>query len=203
MTTSHRIRAVLLMPAVALAMTGALSACGSSTTTTSSTPSATGATSAATTMAPKPTGQAGQLTVTDPWVKAVDTGMTGAFLIVKNTGSAEVHIVSASSPASPMMELHETVMDSSGSMKMQEKKGGFILKAGETHEFKPGSDHIMFMGVSSPLKSGTTATFTLKFADGSTLPVKAEVRTFTGAKETYVPGATTGSNPMATMTSHG
>ena len=203
MTTSHRIRAVLLMPAVALAMTGALSACGSSTTTTSSTPSATGATSAATTMAPKPTGQAGQLTVTDPWVKAVDTGMTGAFLIVKNTGTAEVHIVSASSPASPMMELHETVMDSSGSMKMQEKKGGFILKAGETHEFKPGSDHIMFMGVSSPLKSGTTATFTLKFADGSTLPVKAEVRTFSGAKETYVPGATTGSNPMATMTSHG
>ena len=203
MTTSHRIRAVLLMPAVALAMTGALSACGSSTTTTSSTPSATGATSAATTMAPKPTGQAGQLTVTDPWVKAVDTGMTGAFLILKNTGSAEVHIVSASSPASPMMELHETVMDSSGSMKMQEKKGGFILKAGETHEFKPGSDHIMFMGVSSPLKSGTTATFTLKFADGSTLPVKAEVRTFSGAKETYVPGATTGSNPMATMTSHG
>ena len=203
MTTSHRIRAVLLMPAVALAMTGALSACGSSTTTTSSTPSATGATSAATTMAPKPTGQAGQLTVTDPWVKAVDTGMTGAFLIVKNTGSAEVHIVSASSPASPMMELHETVMDSSGSMKMQEKKGGFILKAGETHEFKPGSDHIMFMGVSSPLKSGTTTTFTLKFADGSTLPVKAEVRTFSGAKETYVPGATTGSNPMATMTSHG
>ncbi|MBK8867848.1 MAG: copper chaperone PCu(A)C [Actinomycetales bacterium] len=191
------------MPAVALAMTGALSACGSSTTTTSSTPSATGATSAATTMAPKPTGQAGQLTVTDPWVKAVDTGMTGAFLIVKNTGTAEVHIVSASSPASPMMELHETVMDSSGSMKMQEKKGGFILKAGETHEFKPGSDHIMFMGVSSPLKSGTTATFTLKFADGSTLPVKAEVRTFSGAKETYVPGATTGSNPMATMTSHG
>ncbi|MBP8880048.1 MAG: copper chaperone PCu(A)C [Dermatophilaceae bacterium] len=203
MTTSHRIRAVLLMPAVALAMTGALSACGSSTTTTSSTPSATGATSAATSLAPKPTGQAGQLTVTDPWVKAVDTGMTGAFLIVKNTGTAEVHIVSASSPASPMMELHETVMDSSGSMKMQEKKGGFILKAGETHEFKPGSDHIMFMGVSSPLKSGTTATFTLKFADGSTLPVKAEVRTFSGAKETYVPGATTGSNPMATMTSHG
>ena len=131
------------------------------------------------------------------------TGMTGAVLIVKNTGSAEVHIVSASSPASPMMELHETVMDSSGSMKMQEKKGGFILKAGETHEFKPGSDHIMFMGVSSPLKSGTTTTFTLKFADGSTLPVKAEVRTFSGAKETYVPGATTGSNPMATMTSHG
>ena len=203
MTTSHRIRAVLLMPAVALAMTGALSACGSATTSTSSTPAATGATSAATSMAPKPTGQAGQLTVTDPWVKAVDTGMTGAFLIVKNTGSAEVHIVSAASPASAMMELHETVMDSSGSMKMQEKKGGFILKAGETHEFKPGSDHIMFMGVSSPLKSGTTATFTLKFADGSTLPVKAEVRTFSGAKETYVPGATTGSNPMATMTSHG
>ena len=203
MTTSHRIRAVLLMPAVALAMTGALSACGSSTTTTSSTPSATGATSAATTMAPKPTGQAGQLTVTDPWVKAVDTGMTGAFFVLKNTGSTPIHLLSASSPISPMVQMHETVMGTGGAMAMQEKQGGFTIPAGGSHEFKAGGDHVMFMGVSTAVKSGTTVTFTLAFEDGSTLPVTAEVRTFTGAKETYVPGATTGSNSMPGMTGSG
>ena len=202
MTISHRIRAVLLVPAVALAASGALSACSSSTTTAASAAS-TAAKTAATTSVAKATGQAGQLTAPDPWVKAADTGMTGAFMIVKNSGTTDLQIVSASSPASSMMQLHETVMDAGGAMKMQEKSGGFSIKAGATHEFKPGGDHIMFMGLGSPLKSGTTTVITLKFADGSTLPVTAEVRTFSGAKETYVPGATTGSNPMATMTSHG
>ncbi|HOF63955.1 MAG TPA: copper chaperone PCu(A)C [Dermatophilaceae bacterium] len=202
MTISHRIRAVLLVPAVALAASGALSACGSSTATSAASTAATAVKTTGTSAA-KATGQAGQLTVTDPWVKAADTGMTGAFMVVKNSGTTDLQIVSASSPASSMMQLHETVMDAGGAMKMQEKSGGFSIKAGATHEFKPGGDHIMFMGLGSPLKSGTTTVITLKFADGSTLPVTAEVRTFSGAKETYVPGATTGSNPMATMTSHG
>lgn len=202
MTISHRIRAVLLVPAVALAASGALSACGSSTATSAASTAAT-AVKMTGTSAAKATGQAGQLTVTDPWVKAADTGMTGAFMVVKNSGTTDLQIVSASSPASSMMQLHETVMDAGGAMKMQEKSGGFSIKAGATHEFKPGGDHIMFMGLGSPLKSGTTTVITLKFADGSTLPVTAEVRTFSGAKETYGPGATTGSNPMATMTSHG
>ena len=201
MTLSHRIRAVLLVPAVALAASGALSACSSSTSTPAA--SATGAKTTAATSAAKATGQAGQLMVTDPWVKAADTGMTGAFMSVKNSGTTDLQVVSATSPVSSMMELHETVMDSSGSMKMQEKSGGFTIKAGASHEFKPGGDHVMFMGLSAPLKPGTTTVVTLKFADGSTLPVTAEVRTYAGAKETYVPGATTGSNPMSTMNSHG
>jgi len=85
-------------------------------------------------------------------------------------------------------------------MAMQEKPGGFTIPAGGSHEFKAGGDHVMFMGVSAAVKSGTTVTFTLAFEDGSTLPVTAEVRTFTGAKETYVPGATTGTNSMPGMT---
>jgi copper(I)-binding protein len=187
------IRAVTAL--AALALTLGLGACGGSTATTSTT---TPAASAA-----KGTGQAASVTISNPWVKAVDTGMTGAFFLLKNTGSAPVHVVSASSSVSPKMELHETVMGSGGAMQMQEKKGGFTIAAGGSHEFKPGSDHVMFMGVNAPVKSGTTLTFTLAFEDGSTLPITAEVRTFTGAKETYVPGATTGSHSMPGMTGSG
>lgn len=179
----------------ALALTLGLGACGGSTTTTSTTtPAATAA---------KASGQAASVTVSDPWVKAVDTGMTGAFFVLKNTGSSPVHLVSAKSTISPMMQLHETVMGTGGTMAMQEKPGGFTIPAGGSHEFKPGGDHVMFMGITAPVKSGTTVTFTLAFEDGSTLPVTAEVRTFTGAKETYVPGATTGSNSMPGMTGSG
>ena len=190
---TNMIRAVTA--SAALALTLGLGACGGSTTTTSTTtPAATAA---------KANGQAASVTVSDPWVKAVDTGMTGAFFVLKNTGSSPVHLVSAKSAISPMMQLHETVMGTGGTMAMQEKPGGFTIPAGGSHEFKPGGDHVMFMGISAPVKSGTTVTFTLAFEDGSTLPVTAEVRTFTGAKETYVPGATTGSNSMPGMTGSG
>ena len=190
---TNMIRAVTA--SAALALTLGLGACGGSTTTTSTTtPAATAA---------KASGQAASVTVSDPWVKAVDTGMTGAFFVLKNTGSSPVHLVSAKSTISPMMQLHETVMGTGGTMAMQEKPGGFTIPAGGSHEFKPGSDHVMFMGITAPVKSGTTVTFTLAFEDGSTLPVTAEVRTFTGAKETYVPGATTGSNSMPGMTGSG
>ncbi len=190
---TNMIRAVTA--SAALALTLGLGACGGSATTTSTTtPAATAA---------KASGQAASVTVSDPWVKAVDTGMTGAFFVLKNTGSSPVHLVSAKSTISPMMQLHETVMGTGGTMAMQEKPGGFTIPAGGSHEFKPGSDHVMFMGISAPVKSGTTVTFTLAFEDGSTLPVTAEVRTFTGAKETYVPGATTGSNSMPGMTGSG
>ena len=190
---TNTIRAVTA--SAALALTLGLGACGGSTTTTSTTtPAATAA---------KASGQAASVTVSDPWVKAVDTGMTGAFFVLKNTGSSPVHLVSAKSTISPMMQLHETVMGTGGTMAMQEKPGGFTIPAGGSHEFKPGGDHVMFMGITAPVKSGTTVTFTLAFEDGSTLPVTAEVRTFTGAKETYVPGATTGSNSMPGMTGSG
>lgn len=190
---TNMIRAVTA--SAALALTLGLGACGGSTTTTSTTtPAATAA---------KASGQAASVTVSDPWVKAVDTGMTGAFFVLKNTGSSPVHLVSAKSTISPMMQLHETVMGTGGTMAMQEKPGGFTIPAGGSHEFKPGGDHVMFMGITAPVKSGTTVTFTLAFEDGSTLPVTAEVRTFTGAKETYVPGATTGSNSMPGMTGSG
>lgn len=182
--------------AAAVLAAGLLGGCGTSTSTPSTTA---GATSAA-----KATGQAAALTVTDPWVKAADSGMTGGFGLLKNTGTTELTIVSATSPAAARMELHETVPDGSGGTMMRAKQGGFVVPAGATAELKPGGNHVMFLGLTAPLKSGTTATYTLTMGDGTTLAVSAPVRTFSGAQESYAPNATTGTGmtPGATS-SHG
>lgn len=196
MTNTLSVRTRMLPVAAGVLAMALLGAC-SSTSTPAATPTgtATGVTGGATA---KATGQAAALSVSDAWVKAADTGMTGAFMVLKNTGSADIHIVSASSDAATKMELHETVMSTGGAMQMQEKKGGFVVKSGATLTFKPGSDHVMFMGLTRALKSGTTVTLALKLEDGSTLPITAQVRTFSAANETYVPGATTGTNGMPT-----
>lgn len=210
--SNHTVRLRLLPVAAGVLATALLGACStgstSSTTSTSSSVAVTtgttkaGAGASGTATA---TGQAAALVVSDAWAKAAETGMTGAFMVLKNTGTADLHIVSATSDAATKMELHETVMSSGGSMQMQEKKGGFVIKAGATLTFKPGSDHVMFLGLTRALKSGTTVVITLTLEDGSTRQVVAEVRTFAAANETYVPGATTGTNsmPTAPATSHG
>jgi copper(I)-binding protein len=171
-----------------------LGACGSTTSTASSTsaPASTGATASATL-----TGAAATTHLREPWVKAVDSGMTAMFGTLENTGSTDVNLVSVTTPASTMVQLHETVGDGAGGTKMQEKSGGFVVKAGQEFVLKPGGNHLMFMGITGPLKAGTTVTVVLTFSDGSTLPVTAEVRTFSAAQESYAPGATTGTGGMS------
>lgn len=183
-----------LLPAAAALL--ALAACG----TTDTSGAATSTTGTAGASAAAGTGQCGKLTTSDAWVKAADTGMTGGFASLRNTGSTAAHIVSATSPASAMMELHETVASPQGGTMMRAKEGGFTIEPGGTLSLAPGGNHIMFMKLTGPLQSGTTTSWTLACQDGSTLAVTAQVRTFTGAKETYVPGATTGTGSMPGMT---
>jgi hypothetical protein len=137
---------------------------------------------------PQPQG----LTITDPWVKAADTGMTAAFGILENPTGTDVRIVSASSDAAATVELHEMAMGDDGTMVMRPKEGGILVEAGSSHELAPGGDHIMLMGVTEPIEPGDEVTLTLTAEDGSTLEVTAPARTFSGADENYEGGAGTG-----------
>ncbi|SNY54670.1 copper chaperone PCu(A)C [Paractinoplanes atraurantiacus] len=127
------------------------------------------------------------LTVKDPWVKAVDSGMTAAFGTLVNTTSADVTVVSAATSVSPM-ELHEMAMDN-GKMVMRPKEGGFLIKAGGTHELSPGGDHLMLMKPSAAIKPGDELTFTLTLADGGKVEFSAVAKPFAGAQESYAPSA--------------
>ncbi|MEU4236038.1 copper chaperone PCu(A)C [Actinoplanes sp. NPDC026619] len=128
---------------------------------------------------------AAELTVKDPWVKAVDSGMTAAFGTLVNNTAADVTVVSAASPASPM-ELHEMAMQD-GAMVMRPKEGGFVIKAGGTHELSPGGDHLMLMQPSAPIKPGDELRFTLTLGDGGTVSFSAVAKPFAGAGESYAP----------------
>ncbi|MEO2132071.1 MAG: copper chaperone PCu(A)C [Microbacterium sp.] len=132
--------------------------------------------------------EADSVTITDAWVKAADSGMSAAFGELENSGDTDATIVSVSSDASSMMELHEVVDDGSGSMVMQEKDGGFIVPAGGRLTLEPGGYHFMLMDLTAPLVAGDEATFTVTFDDGSTMKFVAPVKDFTGADENYNDG---------------
>lgn len=129
--------------------------------------------------------EADSITVEDAWVKTAEDGMSAAFGTIENTGDEDVVIVGASTAASPMIELHETIENDSGAMVMRQKEGGFVIPAGDHMHLEPGGDHIMLMGLAQPIVAGDEVTFTLEFEDGSTLEFTAPGKDYEGANETY------------------
>lgn len=130
--------------------------------------------------------QAGSaLTVTDPWVKTTDEGMTGVFATLENTSDQPLHLVGASSEAAGTAELHETAEDGTGSTVMQEKEGGFVIGPGQSLELVPGGDHIMLMRLHQEIEPGQQIHVDLEFADGTTAALDAVAKEYAGANEVY------------------
>lgn len=126
------------------------------------------------------TKNADSILVTDQWAKAADTGMTAAFANLRNTSGADITVVSASSPISSDVQLHEVVAGA-----MRQLDGGLVVAAGQTRALAPGADHIMLMDLAAPVAPGSDVEVTLTFGDGSTQTFHAQAREFAGNKESY------------------
>ena len=119
-----------------------------------------------------------QTTVKDPWVRGTvpQQKATGAFMQLTSPKAAKV--VAASSPVAEMVEIHEMKMDN-GVMKMRAVEA-LALPAGQTVALKPGSYHVMLMGLKAPIKAGETVPLTLTLEGDdkqrTTVEVKAEAR---------------------------
>ena len=135
----------------------------------------------------QPAGDDAPVTVTDPWVKAAEDGMTSAFGIITNTTDTDLTLVSVTTPASKEVELHQTSPDGSGGMSMEEKEGGFPIPAGGELVLEPGGDHIMLMSLTAALQPGDEVELLLQFEDGAEQPITATVKDFAGANEEYDP----------------
>ena len=123
------------------------------------------------------------ITVEQPWARATVEGMSmgGAFMNIKNDTAKDDFLIGGSSPVADKVEVHTHVNDN-GVMRMREVAGGIPLKAGQTTELKPGSYHIMFMGLKKSLKAGDKVPVTVKFkhAKPQTVTVKVESAPQTG-----------------------
>jgi periplasmic copper chaperone A len=105
----------------------------------------------------------------------VPTAKTGAiYFTLMNHGAVDDKLLSATSPASETVELHETQMDGDV-MKMRAIEGGVALAAGATVEFKTGGMHVMLVGLKAPLKEGDTIQVELNFEKAGMIKVDVPV----------------------------
>ena len=119
-----------------------------------------------------------QVTVKEAWVRATvpQQQATGAFMQI--SAAQDTKLVSASSPVTPVVEVHEMAMQD-GVMRMRQVPS-VVLPAGKTVELKPGGYHVMLLDLKQQVKVGDTVPLTLVFEgkDGKreSLEVKAPVR---------------------------
>lgn len=119
----------------------------------------------------------GALTISDQVVRATVTGQknAGAFLTVSNNG-AEDQLLSASSPASARMEVHEMKMD--GNVMQMRQIDSLVIPAKGKVNLMPGGYHLMFIDLKEPLKAGDTVDIQLKFKKAGTVNVKFPIQAF-------------------------
>lgn len=105
----------------------------------------------------------------------------GGYLTIVNSGAAD-RLVSASSDRAGEVQIHEMKMDG-GVMEMRELKDGVAVPAHASLELKPGSYHLMFMGVDRPFKEGEMVKATLVFEKAGSLDVELAVGPVAGGKK--------------------
>ncbi len=201
-----------LPAALALALIGGLAACGAGDAAPASTQAATAAdttaitapatTAPATTAAASHPAAAG-LQVSDAWAKAAPDisamPMTGIFGVVRNTGTAPVVLVSATTSASRRTELHTTVTGSGAPVMKAVSR--LTIPAGGSLVLKPGGDHLMVLDMTTPLAVGDPVRVTLRTQEGADVTFDVVAKAFAGAQEPYPSTGPAGMTPEPTPAS--
>jgi periplasmic copper chaperone A len=150
-------------------------------------------------------GAAGGIRVSEPWARTspMVAGAGAAYMVIENKASAADFLLGGSSDVAKAVEVHETVaipegsaapmestgtggmespaaspggMGTGGSMMGMQKMDRLEIPAGGSVELKPGSYHIMLIGLTRELKAGEKIDITLKFEKAGDVKVTAEVR---------------------------
>lgn len=114
----------------------------------------------------------------DAWVRMPASGQTVAagYVTFVNGGDTDLQLAAVRSDLADA-ELHETVADDAGVMRMQERTEGFVVPANGELVLAPGGAHVMLLGV-DPLDLAVLDEVELvfEFVDVGELTVTAELR---------------------------
>jgi periplasmic copper chaperone A len=118
-----------------------------------------------------------------PWIRRAaampDAGpgapaTAAGYLTLHNRGRARDALISATADVAERVEVHET-RNMSG-MLMMERVPKVELAPGARVELKPGSYHLMLIGLKRALTPGQTVNLTLEFERAGRITTRAEVR---------------------------
>ncbi len=120
--------------------------------------------------------ESNSITIEKGWARPTAQGlMSAAYFDLVNPTSSNDTLISASSPASDNVQVHETYETEDGLMGMREQPNVGIPKESTT-SFKQGGLHIMIIQPKVDLVEGDSLSLTLNFSSGLELETKVPIR---------------------------
>ena len=126
--------------------------------------------------------KAGSIEIKHPWARATPKGseVAGGYMKLINTGTEPDRLIGGTNASAGKFEIHEMSMDG-GVMKMRQLTNGIEIKPGQTVELKPGSYHLMFVGLKAPFVQGKRVKGTLQFEKAGKIDVEYAVEAVGGS----------------------
>jgi hypothetical protein len=118
----------------------------------------------------------GDLSIGHPWIRATPKGAqnAGGYMKITNNGNEADRLVSGTVAGAKIFEVHFMSVENNV-MKMRRLDDGLEIKPGETVELKPGSYHVMMMGLDGGYEEGPKVPGTLTFEKAGTVEVEFAV----------------------------
>jgi len=105
----------------------------------------------------------GPIAISDAWTRPTAAGMPmgAAYFVVRNAGTVDDVIVSASTPAAARVEIHQTTI-ADGMARMRPLREVVVPARGMV-AIAPGGIHLMLVDLAAPLPAGTRVPLALQF----------------------------------------
>lgn len=125
---------------------------------------------------PPPVAVAGDLRLHRPWARLGTGGedLVGGYLTIVNTGGERDRLLSASSPAAGVVEIH-AIRVIGPAMRMRPLADGLALPADTTIELRPRGYHLQFRELRDRVVVGTRLPVALVFERAGTVDLSLEV----------------------------
>jgi len=116
------------------------------------------------------------LAVQDAWAYPAQLNGNGAvYFRVVNQSGQEDNLIGATTEIAAQVEIHQSLMDSSGTMSMEHHPRISIPSGGSVF-FEPGGLHVMLIGIQRELKAGDRVPLQLTFQNAGEISVEVEIR---------------------------
>jgi copper(I)-binding protein len=118
----------------------------------------------------------GSIEISASWTRATPRGadVAGAYMTITNKGAEADRLIGGSIPGVSRFEVHSMVVED-GIAKMRPVQGGLEIKPGQSIALKPGSFHVMLIGLKAPLQQGQHLKGTLLFEKAGKVDVEFSV----------------------------
>ena len=105
---------------------------------------------------------AGEMSISDGWIKAKRGQMTSAFVNIKNNTGFDDTLIGVKTKFAKKSEIHTVKIDSKSNAKMMKIKS-ISIPDNKTIKLEQGGNHLMFMGLKENIVSGQKYNVTLIF----------------------------------------